>query len=259
MRNDLTLNQRFESAGTGERAQVYAPNLLVQATPGITVTIEGTNFPEVSGSWQPIGTHSTGYTPTSLSTSYASIRVSVDGAGEVSISGAHAATGAGGGGGGGGAVTVANGADVAQGNTADAAVAAGAAGTVSAKLRAISRDIGAFLARLPAALGPQTAANSLSVTSSTVAAASVEARVAASATSTQVLAANPARRRVVIVNDSPSATLRLRFSATAASVNAFTYLLNPGDTYESPTGEVYTGAIQGIWSAAAGAAQVTEF
>jgi hypothetical protein len=47
-----------------------------------------------------------------------------------------------GGGGGGGAVTIADGADVTEGAIADAAVAAGATGSVSAKLRAISRDIG---------------------------------------------------------------------------------------------------------------------
>lgn len=39
------------------------------------------------------------------------------------------------------AVTVADGADVTEGTIADAAVAAGATGTISAKLRAISRDI----------------------------------------------------------------------------------------------------------------------
>lgn len=44
--------------------------------------------------------------------------------------------------GGGVAGTTADGADVTQGAIADAAVAAGASGTVSAKLRAISRDIG---------------------------------------------------------------------------------------------------------------------
>lgn len=47
-----------------------------------------------------------------------------------------------GGGGGGGAVTIADGADVTQGAIADAAVAAGASGTISAKLRRISTDIG---------------------------------------------------------------------------------------------------------------------
>lgn len=45
------------------------------------------------------------------------------------------------GGTGGGAVTVADGADVTQGASADAVIAAGAAGTLSAKLRAISRDL----------------------------------------------------------------------------------------------------------------------
>lgn len=47
-----------------------------------------------------------------------------------------------GGGGGGGAVTVADGADVTQGAIADATVAAGATGTVSAKLRRLTTDLG---------------------------------------------------------------------------------------------------------------------
>lgn len=51
----------------------------------------------------------------------------------------------GGGGGGGGAVTIADGANVTQGANADAAVVAGAAGTASAKLRSISRDIGTLV------------------------------------------------------------------------------------------------------------------
>jgi hypothetical protein len=51
----------------------------------------------------------------------------------------------GGGGGGGGAVTVADAADVAQGAIADASVVAGATGTISAKLRRISADIGSLL------------------------------------------------------------------------------------------------------------------
>jgi len=51
-----------------------------------------------------------------------------------------------GGSGGGGPVTVADGADVTQGAVADAAVAAGAAGTTSAKLRRLTTDIGAMAA-----------------------------------------------------------------------------------------------------------------
>ena len=48
------------------------------------------------------------------------------------------------GGGGGGASTIADGADVTEGAIADAVVAAGAAGTVSAKLRRLTTDIDAF-------------------------------------------------------------------------------------------------------------------
>jgi hypothetical protein len=54
---------------------------------------------------------------------------------------ALAATGTGGGGGGGGAATIADGADVAEGATTDAVVAAGAAGTISAKLRRLTTDL----------------------------------------------------------------------------------------------------------------------
>src|SRR4051812_4626031 len=45
---------------------------------------------------------------------------------------------------GGGAATIADGADVAEGATTDAVVAAGAAGTVSAKLRRLTTDLDAF-------------------------------------------------------------------------------------------------------------------
>jgi len=48
--------------------------------------------------------------------------------------------------GGGGASTVADGANVVEGATADAVVAAGAAGTISAKLRRLTTDISAFMA-----------------------------------------------------------------------------------------------------------------
>lgn len=61
-----------------------------------------------------------------------------------------------GGGGGGGAVTIADGADVAEGATTDAAATAGGTGTVSAKLRRISTQ-------LPAVLGQTTMSASLPV------------------------------------------------------------------------------------------------
>lgn len=61
------------------------------------------------------------------------------------------------------ALTVADGADVTQGALADAAVAAGAAGSISAKLRRATTQLAAIAAQLPAALGQSTAAQSLPV------------------------------------------------------------------------------------------------
>lgn len=51
---------------------------------------------------------------------------------------------------GGSAVTIADGADVAEGAVADAVVAAGAAGTVSAKLRRLTTDIGTLVTSMAA-------------------------------------------------------------------------------------------------------------
>lgn len=111
--------------------------------------------------------------------------------------------------------------------------------------------------QLPPAIGPQTAANSLSVTPASAAAATL-ANVAASATSVTILAANAARRRAIVENDSASATLKLKFGATA-SATSYTMTLGPGDIWDSADDLiVYTGIIDGIWSAAVGAARTTE-
>lgn len=61
------------------------------------------------------------------------------------------------GGGGGGAATIADGADVTEGAIADAAVTAGATGTVSAKLRSISRDIATVISNTAAPIPLPTA------------------------------------------------------------------------------------------------------
>ena len=81
--------------------------------------------------------------------------------------------------------------------------------------------------------------------------------VSSSASNVTILATNANRKRVVIVNDS-TATLYLKFGATA-SATSYTYLLYGGDIYESPSFPVYTGQIDGIWASANGAARVTEF
>lgn len=69
-------------------------------------------------------------------------------------------------GGGGSAVTMADGANVTQGANADAVVAAGAAGTLSAKLRAISRDL---VANIVLAAGTNVIGHVIADTGSTTA------------------------------------------------------------------------------------------
>lgn len=80
--------------------------------------------------------------------------------------------------------------------------------------------------------------------------------VAANAASVTLLAANVNRRGVVIVNDSATATLFIKYGA-AASAASFTFYLGAGQTWEMPL-PLYTGILDGIWTAAIGAARITE-
>jgi hypothetical protein len=79
--------------------------------------------------------------------------------------------------------------------------------------------------------------------------------VASSASSVTLLAANAARKSFFIFNDS-TATLYVKFGATASAIS-FTVKLGPGGYYECPM-PVYTGVVDGVWSSANGAARVTE-
>lgn len=78
--------------------------------------------------------------------------------------------------------------------------------------------------------------------------------VASSASSVSILASNANRIGAVVCNDS-TAILYLKFGATA-SATSYTVQMQPNDYFETPFG--YTGAIDGIWSAANGNARVTE-
>lgn len=86
--------------------------------------------------------------------------------------------------------------------------------------------------------------------------------VPSSITSGTVAAANAARKRLTIANNSATGTLFLRFAT--GSVNAtttFSMALGPivSGTPQSVTVDNYTGVVAGIWSAADGTAQVTVF
>lgn len=76
-----------------------------------------------------------------------------------------------------------------------------------------------------------------------------------SASSVTLLAANTDRRGLLLVNDS-TATLYLKYGATA-STTSYSVKMEPGSYWEMPR-PIYTGRIDGIWSAANGAARITE-
>lgn len=78
--------------------------------------------------------------------------------------------------------------------------------------------------------------------------------VAASATSVTLLASEASRIEAVIVNDSVSETLYVKYGATA-STTSYTVALLPAETLVVNT---YSGIIDGIWSAAVGDARITE-
>lgn len=88
------------------------------------------------------------------------------------------------------------------------------------------------------------------------AATSTLTNVTASASNVTVLALNANRKAATIYNDS-TATLYLKWGATA-SATSFTVLILGGSYYELPGPTVYTGILDGIWSSATGAARVTE-
>ena len=71
-----------------------------------------------------------------------------------------------------------------------------------------------------------------------------------------ILAANTARKEALIFNNS-TANLYLAFTGTA-SLTAFTVKLATNTSYTLPT-PLYKGVISGIWDAANGSAQVTEY
>ncbi len=120
---------------------------------------------------------------------------------------------------------------------------------VAATLQASSAVVGHVIVDAGTA-----AIGTVGVTTSTTATLSnVNANGASSVT---VLASNANRKGAMIFNDS-SASLYLKFGATA-STTSFTVLIPGNGYYEVPGPSVYTGIMDGIWSATSGAARVTE-
>lgn len=109
---------------------------------------------------------------------------------------------------------------------------------------------------LPVATAPLTAAlDTVTVVQDSNSTAALT-QVASSTSSVAVLAANANRKEGLIFNNS-TANLYLAFTGTA-STTAFTVKLTTNTAYALPT-PLYKGVISGIWDAANGTAQVTEY
>ncbi len=84
-------------------------------------------------------------------------------------------------------------------------------------------------------------------------------RVAGAVVSTTLAAANPVRRGLLIFNENPGATTLYVALGPAASVNnVYTVQVAGGSLFELPGPPFYRGIVTGIWTAATGAALVTE-
>lgn len=81
-------------------------------------------------------------------------------------------------------------------------------------------------------------------------------RIAASATSGQLVASNSDRLGIEFYNDSNTAAYILRGAGTASATN-YSFILNSGDYYNDiPT--IFLGAYTAVWGNANGGIQITE-
>lgn len=114
------------------------------------------------------------------------------------------------------------------------------------KIAGTSTDVGAGTS----GSGTQRSVNA-SVASATL------ANVTSSASNVTLLSSSATRLGATFYNDS-TASLYLKFGATASSTS-FTVLIPPSGYYELPGSHVYSGIIDGIWSAANGSCRVTSW
>lgn len=137
-----------------------------------------------------------------------------------------------------GSFSLADGADVAEGATTDAAATAGGVGTISAKLRLITTLLDQIR---------ELEAASTAITSA----------VADNAASVTLISANASRVGVTVRNDS-TVDLYLK-CGTLASLTDYTVVIPSGGYWESPY--KYLGRIDGIWASDpnTGSARITEF
>ncbi len=134
------------------------------------------------------------------------------------------------GGGGGGAATIANGADVAEGNTADAASTAGGTGTVSAKLRLMTTQLGTINTTLgsPFQAGASIANTSFIATQPVnITLTDCSGTIATGGAAQNAFTAAATRHGFTIANIDTSEVLWMSFTTTAAASGTGSYPLAP--------------------------------
>lgn len=124
-------------------------------------------------------------------------------------------------------------------------------GTNFANVKAASTAAVASDKALVVALSPNNSLIAKEIRSTTP----TQSTVAASASNVAILASNANRLGATVFNDSASAVLYIKLG-TSASTSSYTTQIFPSGYYEIPFN--YTGAIEGIWSAAVGNARITE-
>lgn len=127
-------------------------------------------------------------------------------------------------------------------------------GTVTANLAAGTNNIGDVdVLTLPVAYNAGTTSATTVRTVEATAATSTLSNVAGSASSVTLIAANTARKKVVMYNDS-TADCYVKYGSTASSTS-FTWLMAAGSHIEETE---YNGIITGIWTSATGNMRVSE-
>lgn len=107
---------------------------------------------------------------------------------------------------------------------------------------------------MPTAAGWQE--NIQSLASQETATTATLSNVAGSTSSTTLLAANAARKRVFVYNDSSSAMYLA--CATTASTSSYSIKIPANTLYEMSANPIYPGALAAVWDTATGTARVTE-
>lgn len=136
-------------------------------------------------------------------------------------------------GGGGGAVTIADGADVAEGAVADAASAAGGVGTVSAKLRLMTTQLGTINTTLGSPFQASgSIGNTAFIATAPIGITPTDRTVTSATGSSQtVMNANAARHSMTIVNTGNANCGVNPTGGTAVIGGAGTLTLFPGGAY----------------------------